>query len=108
MPIVQVRKPSMMQLNSADELDVEDNNFGAEWYDHAGGQVILLGTGPFTLNLDTERINSAPTIYSMAAGILTIADAGLYLFYSQLIMSSNGNAINRMWLEQDPATGTFV
>jgi len=108
MPIVQVRNASMEQLNSADLLDVEERNFGAEWYDHAGGQVILLGTGPFTLNLDTERINSAPEFYSMAADILTIAEAGLYLFSFQLMLSSNGDGINRMWLEQDPDTGTFV
>lgn len=108
MPIVQTRNASMQQLNSADALDVENNNFSAEWYDHAGGQSFLLGNGPFTLNLDTERINAAPTVYSMATDILTIVDAGLYLFSWQLMVSANGLGVTHAWLEQDPDTGTFA
>lgn len=107
MPIVQTRNASMQQLNSADALDVEDNNFGGEWYDHAGGQSFTLGNPLFVLNLDTEKINSAPTIYSMASNILTIAEAGLYLFSYQVMVSSGGQAVTHAVLEQDPATGSF-
>lgn len=108
MPIVQTRNASMQELNSADALDVENNNFGAEWYDHTGGQSFQLGSGTFTLNLDTERINSAPEFYSMAADILTLADAGLYLFSWQLMVSANGLGVTHAWLEQDPATAVFA
>jgi len=108
MPIVQTRNASMQQLNSADELDVENNNFGAEWYDHTGGQNFNLGSGIFTLNLDTQRMNSAPSVYSMGFDILTIGEAGLYLFSWQIMVSANGLSLTHAWLEQDPDTSVFA
>lgn len=98
----------MQALNGADLLPVDNKNFAAEWYDHAGGQVFILGGGPYTLNLDTEKVNSAPTVYVMTADILTVVDAGLYLFFFQLMLSSNGNGVTHAWLEEDPATGVFA
>lgn len=108
MASMQTRNASMQQLNSADALDVEDRNFGAEWYDHAGGQSFQLGTGPHLLNLDTEKLNSAPEFYAMVSDILTIAEAGLYLFSFQFMASTNGNAVSHVWLEEDPDTGVFA
>lgn len=108
MPLIaQRRNASMQALNGADLLPVDNKNFAAEWYDHAGGQAFIVGGGPYTLNLDTEKVNSAPTVYVMAADILTLVDAGLYLFSFQLMLSSNGNGVTHAWLEQDPATGVF-
>lgn len=110
MPLLQVRNPSAQELGSTDHLDVEDRNFAAEWYDNAGGQTYTLGTSPFTINLTTERINSAPTIFSLASNIITISEAGLYLLHAQVMVQQNGGSssvVSRFWLEQDPATTVF-
>lgn len=111
MPSAQTRNASMQQLNSADLLDVEDRNFGAEWYDSIGGQDFTLGGGPFTLNLDTEKINSAPTVFTIASDIVTLTEAGLYLFSFQLMAVHDGGSsacVNRVWLEEDPDTTVFA
>lgn len=111
MPIVQERNASMQELNSADAQDIEDRNFGAEWYDSTGGQTFILGNAAIVLNLNTQRVNSAPTIFSMASSILTITEAGLYLFSYSVTLAQNGGSninANHAYLEQDPATGTFA
>lgn len=111
MPTVQKRNDAMMQLNQADLLRVQDRNFAAQWYDATGGQSFSFGTAAFTVNLDTEQLNTAPTVYSMASDILTITEAGVYLFTAQVTTQQSGGssaAVNHIWLEQDPATGTFA
>lgn len=108
MPSAQTRNASMQQLNSPDALDTEDRNFGAEWYDSAGGQAFLFSQGPFTLNLDVEKINSAPEFLTMSSDILTLLEAGLYLFSFQLMVTANGAGITHAWLEQDPDTTVFA
>lgn len=111
MPVVQGRNSESQLLGSVDHLFFTDRNFGGEWYDHAGGQDYLLGNGPWTLNLDTEKLNPAPEVYTMASDILTIAEAGFYLFHFQLMVAQDGgssSAVTRAWLEQDPATGVFA
>lgn len=107
MPIVQGRNASMQQLNSPDVLNVENNNFCAEWYDGVGGTNFLAAT---TVPLATERQNAAPEIFTMASNILTIAEAGLYLFNFAVTGANSGSAemIALMTLDEDPATAVFA
>lgn len=107
MPIVSTHNASHHQISSADQLDVENNNFGAEWYDAAGGTSFL---GTTVVPLGTERHNSAPEIYDLASNILTIAEAGLYLFHFAATGANSGSAelIAAMTLDEDPATGVFA
>lgn len=112
MPVTgQKRNDSMQQLNSVDQTRIQDRNFGAEWYDSTGGQTYSLGSGTVVVNLDTERLNTAPSVYVMASDILTLTEAGIYLFNAQVTTKQNGgsSSVNsRIWLEQDPATGSFA
>lgn len=111
MPVVGHRNADAQEIGSTDHLSIFDRNFAGLWYDSVGGQNFLLGGGPFTLNLNNEKINSAPSDFIMSDDILTLAKAGLYLFSFQLMAIHNGGssaAVNRVWLEQDPATGTFA
>lgn len=111
MTIAQKRNASMQQLNSADLLPVENKNFAAEWYDSAGGQSYLSGNPAFTVNLDTERVNTAPTVFALSSDIITLTDAGLYLFNFLVTVRQNGGSsavVSRMWLEEDPDTGVFA
>lgn len=111
MPTVGLRNADAQQIGSADHLDVEDRNFGAEWYDATGGQTYTLGTAAFTLNLDTTRINTAPTVFELASNIVTLKEAGLYLFnYKTTIIHNGGSssAASRLWLEEDPDTTVFT
>lgn len=107
MPSAQVRNASMQQLNQADQLDVEDRNFGAEWYDGVGGTGFL---GATVVPLGTTRHNSAPEIYSLASNILTILEAGLYSLFFSATAANSGSAelITSMFLEEDPDTGIFA
>lgn len=107
MPTAQVRNASMQQLNSADLLDIENNNFGAEWYDGAGGAGFL---GATVVPLATTRHNSAPEIFSLSSNILTITEAGLYLFNFAVTGANSGSAelIIEAHLEEDPDTGVFA
>lgn len=111
MPSAQVRNQAMQALNGADLDDVENKNWGAEWYDSTGMVGFNSGSGAFTLNLDTERINSAPEVFVMASDVLTILEAGLYLFSIQCMVSQNGTtnvATNHVVLQEDPDTGVFA
>lgn len=107
MPIIQERNASMQQLNSADALDVEDRNFGAEWYDSVGGTAFLAST---VVPLATERHNAAPEIFSMVSNILTLTEAGLYLFNFAATAANSGSAelIAAMTLDEDPDSGVFA
>lgn len=107
MPIVQARNASMQQLSSPDVLDVENNNFCAEWYDGAGGTGFMAST---VVPLATERQNAAPEFYVMASNILTISEAGLYLFNFAATGANSGSAemIAALTLDEDPATGSFA
>lgn len=106
MPSAQVRNSSMQQLNSADLLDVEDRNFGAEWYDSVGGTTFL---GSTVVPLGTTRHNAAPEIFDLDSNIVTILEAGLYLFLFSATASQSGSAemIIAMSLDEDPDTGSF-
>lgn len=111
MPVIQTRNTEAQLLGSPDHLQTDDRNFAGEWYDATGGQDFILGGGPYTLNLDTEKINSAPEVFDMSSDILTISAAGLYLFSFQLMVVHDGGssaAANRVWLEEDPDTGSFA
>jgi len=107
MPIVQVRNASLQQLNGVDQLNIDEHNFGAAWYDSVGGTSFL---GATTVPLATERYNSAPSIFSMTANILTLLEAGLYLLSFAATGANPGSAemIAAMTLDEDPATGIFA
>lgn len=110
MPIAQLRNASLQELGSPDHLPTENKNFGALWYDATGGQAFSLGSGDSTLNLDTEKVNSAPEIFSLSSDVVTLLTAGLYLFSFQLMAIHNGGSsacVNRFWLEEDPDSGSF-
>lgn len=108
MPTVQVRNPSLQQLESADLLDVEANNFCAEWYDSGGFGANYIAA--ITVPLAATRHNFAPQIYVMASNILTITEAGFYFFnYTvQTGPETPGDGAGYAFLQQDPATGTFA
>lgn len=111
MPVVQVRNAEAALLGSTDHLFFDDRNFCAEFYDHAGGQTFILGNSPVLVNLDTVKVNVAPTEITLASDIITLVEAGLYLFRFQVMVIHNGSSsatVNRCWLEEDPATGVFA
>lgn len=107
MPIIQTRNASMQELSSADQLNVQDRNWGAEWYDSVGGGSFLSAT---TVPLVGERINSAPEVFVMASSILTILEAGLYFFNFSVTAANSGSAelIISGVLQEDPDTGVFA
>lgn len=108
MPVAQRRNDAMQQLNSVDQASIKDRNFAGEWYDNSGGVAF---DSAIVLNLDTERINTAPTVFVMAADILTITEAGVYKFeYKVTASHSSGSsaAVLAIYLEEDPATGSFA
>ena len=107
MPIAQVRNASLQELGSTDHLDVEDRNFAAEWYDGTGGASYIAA---ITIPLSVTRHNAAPTIYSVSSNILTITEAGGYLFHYLVHADKAGSNEGAFYayLEEDPATGTFA
>lgn len=107
-PTAQKRNASMQALNGVDMLHIDNKNFAAEYYDGPGGQTF---TSAVTVNLDTEKLNAAPTVFSLTADIITLLEAGLYLFnFCATASHSSGssNATIAVWLEEDPATGSFA
>jgi hypothetical protein len=107
MPVVGLRNADAQLIGSVDHLDVEDRNFGAAWYDSVGGGSFAAA---ITVPMATERHNSAPEIYNMSSGILTVAEAGLYFFSFAVGVSHAGSTemIFNIILEQDPDTGIFT
>lgn len=107
MPTVGIRNNDAQQIGSTDHLDVEDRNFGAEWYDGAGGTSFATDT---VVPLATTRHNSAPEIYSLASNILTVLEAGLY-FFSFAVTAQHAGSSELIFfsrLQEDPDTGTFA
>lgn len=107
MPIAQVRNASMQEIGSTDHLKTDNKNFGAEWYDSAGGTTFI---DAVTVPLAGEKINTAPTVFSMDSGVLTVTEAGLYLFNFSVTVNNSGSdeMIFQAFLQEDPATGTFA
>lgn len=106
MPIAQVRNASMQELGSVDHLTTDNKNFGAEWYDSVGGTAFISAT---VVPLAGELVNSAPTVFDMDSSILTITEAGLYLFLYAVSASNPGSAemVIESHLEEDPDSGVF-
>lgn len=107
MPTVGFRNADAQNIGSSDHLSVFDRNFFAEWYDAAGGLLFLAAD---TVPLGTERHNSAPEIFDFSSNILTLTEAGLYLFFFSLTAQQSGSAemIVQVYLEEDPDTGIFA
>lgn len=107
MPIAQQRNDEMAALLSADLLSVNDRNVVLSVYDAAGNSF----TTTETHGMGTTRLNSAPTVFAVAGGILTIGEPGLYLMLAHATFvnsGGSGEAGASMWLEQDPDTGTYA
>lgn len=106
MPTAQVRNASMQELGSVDHLSINDRNFGAEWYDAVGGVSFIADQ---VVPLGTTRHNSAPEIYAMSGGVLTIAQAGLYFLHFCVTVSQSvtTEVIWSAFLQEDPDTGVF-
>lgn len=107
MPSAQVRNADAQLLGGTDHLSIFDRNFAAEWYDATGGASV---GGAATVSLTTERHNSAPENFVLASSIVTLVDAGLYLFDFRVSASwfDLSPANFSVSLEQDPATGVFA
>ena len=76
--------------------------FGA--YDATGGANI--GTG-ITVDLDTIRKNSDPSVFSLASGELTINDTGTYIFQFRLgaTLTAGTRGATLTYLERDTGAG---
>lgn len=111
MPVSQIRNSEAQLLGSVDHLFYDDRNFCAEWYDHSGAQTFTLGNALQTLNLDTQKTLLTADAFTIASSTITVLAAGPYLINFQLMSIQNGSSnacVNRVLLEQDPATGTFT
>lgn len=106
MPAIQTRNADAQLLGGVDHLFAADRNFIFEAYDNLSDAF----TAEQVLGLDVERINHAPEFFSLAANILTVAIAGVFLFNirSTFAMSGGGAGQVAFYLQEDPDTGTFV
>lgn len=110
MTVAQVRNAEMVALLSADLLSSKDKNVAIEVYDFNGGQDFSSAT-PFTVNLDTARFNFFPEVFTLSSNILTVLEAGIYQVNWRITVGYDSGffpAAAVAWLEEDPATGTFV
>lgn len=108
MPTVGIRNAESQNIGAADHLDVEDRNWGAEWYDSGFFSSNFIGA--ITVPFPATRHNSAPEVYVMASNILTITQDGIY-FFNYTVVADSQDAIDQAfyaYLQQDPATGTFA
>lgn len=108
MPIAQQRNDEMAGLLSADLLSVHDRNVLIESY-YSGADV------PFTtaavVPLNTVRLNVAGDLFELSNNVVTVAQAGIYVITGYLRVArstSMGDNACIFWLDQDPATGSFV
>lgn len=108
MPVMQVRNAEAQALGYVDHLRTDDRNFAGEWYDSGNLSAGFVAATPMLL--PAVRHNSAPEVYAMASNVLTIAEAGLYLFDYTLFANppSTTHTSFYCYLEQDPATGVFA
>jgi hypothetical protein len=106
MPAIQTRNADMQLLGGADHLRALDRNFIFEAYHNSSNSF----TATTVLGLDTQRLNHAPEYFVLASNILTIEEAGVYLFNVRTTLTITGGAAGQaaIALEQDPATGTFT
>lgn len=107
MPIAQQRNDELAALLSADLLSVNDRNVVLSLYDAVGNSF----TTTETHVMGTTRLNTAPTVFVVAGGILTIGEPGLYLMLAHATFVNSGGSGEAgafMWLEEDPGTGTYA
>lgn len=106
MPVTQTRNADAQLLGSVDHLWARDRNFAFEAY--GGGAENF--TSETVFGLSTIRQNYTPELFDLSSNILTIFEAGVYLFSvrSTLTMTGGGAGQALVYLQQDPATGTFT
>jgi hypothetical protein len=106
MPAIQTRNADMQMLGGADHLRSLDRNFLFEAYHNSSNSF----TAETVLGLDTQRLNHAPEYFLLASNILTVMEAGVYLFNLRSAMQMSGGVAGQaaFYLQQDPATGTFA
>jgi hypothetical protein len=72
-------------------------------YDNTGGQAF---TGTITVNLDTVKTNTEPTVFSLSADVVTIALEGTYFVsYEGSVDTSGGRTESRWFLQRDSGSG---
>lgn len=106
MPTTQSRNADAQLLGSVDHLWAKDRNFAFEAY--GGGAENFVSETVFALT--TVRQNYTAELYDLSSNILTIFEAGVYLFCfrSTVTMTGGGAGQVAISLQQDPATGTFT
>ena len=105
-PIIQTRNADAQLLGSPDHLWAKDRNFAFEAYAASSESF----TGETVLGIGNQRQNFSPEIYDFSSNILTIFQPGVYLFsyHSSFTMSGGVAGQVAVYLQQDPATGTFT
>lgn len=109
MPVLGIHNAEAQQIGSTDHLTVGNKNFAGSWCDQSGGTSFM---GTAYIPLTQELINTAPEIFSVSSNILTILEAGIFVFYFTMSAKKPGSQTGQtIWygnLEEDPATGVFA
>lgn len=103
---VQRRNDELAALLGADHLPLLDRNIAFEAYDDAGGQTFV--DSLITVNLDMERVNTAPTVFGLASDVVTVSQAGIYLVTWHVTVGHSAgasDAVAEMHLEEDSGSG---
>lgn len=105
-PIIQTRNADAQLLGSPDHLWAKDRNFVLEAYG-GGAENFIAET---VLAVTTVRQNYTPELYDLDSSILTLFEAGVYQFCYRSTFSMSGGGAGQaiIYLQQDPATGTFA
>lgn len=101
----QTRNDQMQGLLTADLLPATDRNLAAQFYNNTEPEI---AASAVTVPLDLTRVNTAPTLYSLADDAVTIAASGIYLIAAHMaIVHSSGTdpATVVGWLEVDAGAG---
>ena len=106
MPISQVRNSDAQLLGSADHGLAKDKNFVFEAY-HSSSNTFTAET---VLSLNVVRQNFTEELYDLTSNVLTLYQAGVYLFNLRTSFSMSGGVAGQaaFYLQEDPATGVFA
>lgn len=107
MPSAQIRNAEMINLARADLLNAADRNIAFFAYNSATSLSFSSGF----VALDTQVVNTAPTVYALASNIFTILEAGVYKFTVKVTVghgSGSANLVAALTLDEDPNTGSYA
>lgn len=77
----QLRNSENCSILQADLLDSRDRNLVCQFLDSTGGDAF---TTAITVNLDSEVINTADTVFSISSDVVSIARNGIFLVQYQV------------------------